>query len=106
MVGRGKALARGLCFWVVGDHGISNQRYFPFFRVGGREELVSLAGARTTMKCFLLLCESTFWWRNTVSVNLRCSLLIENLSKINSPKANIKSNLCERVLRKQILGHV
>lgn len=77
-----------------------------FFWVGHGEEVVSSVRVRTRMKCFLLLCESTFWWRNTVSVNLWCSLLIDNLSKVNSPKANIESNLNEQVLRKHILGHI
>lgn len=77
-----------------------------FFWVGHREEVVSLVGARTSTKYLLLLCESTLWWRNTASVNLWFSLLIENLSKMNSPEANIESNLSEQVLRKQILGHI
>ena len=77
-----------------------------FFWVGLREEAVSSVGARTSVKYFLLLCESTFWCRNTVSVSLWCSLLIENLSEMNSPKANTESNLSEQVLRKQILGHI
>lgn len=77
-----------------------------FFWVGHAEEVVSLVGARTSMKYFLLPYESTFWWRNMVSVNPWCSLLIENLSKMNSPKASIESNLSEQVLRKQIWGLV
>lgn len=46
-----------------------------FFWVGHREEVMSLLRARTSMKYFFLLCESTLWWRNMVSVNPWCFLL-------------------------------
>lgn len=49
--------------------------FFFFSWVGHREEVMFLLGARTSMKCFLLLCESTLWWRNMVLVNPWCFLL-------------------------------
>lgn len=53
---------QGRCVWGVVDQRISNERQWPFFFfswVGQRDEGMSLLGARTSMKCFLLLCEST-----------------------------------------------